>query len=359
MKNNQKRMLKWMSCMVLLGAMVLSFGGCSASQGETKAADSKDGITVTDTMGREIAIEKPLEKIVTYNSGLTDVLVMFGAEGTVIGRGDSVPNPDPSVDVPTVGKWNEPNIEAIMELKPEAVFTYAANMTPENEQLLESAGIKCIYLELTDVSKATEEVTALGALFGNEEKAAEFVKFHDKYAELIEKKLKNVKEEDKASIYYEGYTDYKSVNKDAGGQALIDAAGGINIAAAETAKYPEISDEWVLERNPDAIVKLVSSTKKIMGFDLTDEAPVKAFFDTLIARPSWSNLAAVKDGKVILLSSDVGTTALGSIIGELYLAKTMYPEQFKDVDVNKVHQELQTTLYGDDLVGIFAYPTKK
>lgn len=357
MQTNGKKKLKRLLCLIMLGGMVMTLGACASTQAETKSASS-NGITITDTAGREITIEKPLEKIVTYNSGLSEVLTSFGSEATIIGRGDSVPNPVPNVEVPTVGKFNEPNIEAIMELKPDAVFTYAANMTADNEKLLENAGIKCIYLELTDVSKATDEVTALGKLFGKEDKAEAFVKFHDKYKAIIEKKLKNIKEEDRATIYYEGYSDYKSVNKEAGGQALITAAGGINIAADETAKYPEISDEWVLERNPDAIVKLVSSTKKIMGTNLTDQAAVTGFYNALIARPSWGNLQAVKDEKVIILSSEVATTAFGSIVGELYIAKTLYPEQFKDIDVQKVHQELQKTLFGTDLVGIFAYPSK-
>ncbi|WP_170253956.1 ABC transporter substrate-binding protein [Acetobacterium paludosum] len=358
MEKKGMKLLKRLMCLIVLGAMVLSLAACSSAKSDTGSKDSTGAITVTDTAGREITVDKPLERIVTYNSSVCDVLKSFGSEATVIGRGDSVPNPTPNVDVPTVGKWNEPNIEAIMALKPDAVFTYAANMTADNEKLLEAAGIKCIYLELVDVSKATDEVTALGKLFGKEDKAKAFVDFHDKYAAIIEKKLKNIKTEDKATVYYEGYTDYKSVNKTAGGQALIDAAGGINIAADETAQYPEISDEWVLGKNPDAIIKLVSSTKKILGTGITDDTAVKDSYTQLTGRPSWANLQAVKDGKVIILSSEISTTALGSIIGELYIAKTLYPDQFKDINVGDVQKELQKTLYGTDLVGIFAYPAK-
>lgn len=358
MKKNGMKMLQRLVCLIVLGAMVLPLAACSTAKSDTKSADSKTGITITDTAGREITIDKPLERIVTYNSSICDVLKSFGSEATVVGRGDSVPNPSATAEIPTVGKWNEPNIEAVMDLKPDAVFTYAANMTADNEKLLEAAGIKCIYLELVDVSKATDEVTALGKLFGKEDKAKAFVDFHDKYAAIIEKKLKNIKDQDKATVYYEGYTDYKSVNKTAGGQALIDAAGGINIAADETAQYPEISDEWVLEKNPSAIVKLVSSTKKILGTNITDDTAAKDLYSQLTARPSWDNLKAVKDGKVIILSSEVGTTALGSIIGELYIAKTLYPDQFKDINVADVQKELQKTLYGTDLVGIFSYPAK-
>ncbi len=53
-------------------------------------------------------------------------------------------------------------------------------------------------------------------------------------------------------------------------------------------------------------------------------------------------MQAVKDGKVIILASEIGTTATGSVIG-LYLAKVFYPEEFKDIDLTKVHEEFQET----------------
>ena len=60
-----------------------------------------------------------------------------------------------------------------------------------------------------------------------------------------------------------------------------------------------------------------------------------------------------------LLASEIGTTATGSVIGSLYLAKEFYPEQFKDIDLAKVHQEFQETLFNSELTGIYAYPTVK
>ena len=65
---------------------------------------------------------------------------------------------------------------------------------------------------------------------------------------------------------------------------------------------------------------------------------------------------AVKDGKVIILASEIGTTATGSVIGSLYLAKVFYPEEFKDIDLTKVHEEFQETLFNSELTGIYAYP---
>ena len=163
-------------------------------------------------------------------------------------------------------------------------------------------------------------------------------------------------EEDRVKVYYEGYTDYKSANSTTGGHQLVTSAGGINIAADESTEYPEISDEWVLEQNPQAVVKLVSNTKNILGPNVTDSAGAEEVYNNLISRPGWSELQAVKDGKVIILASEIGTTATGSVIGSLYLAKVFYPEEFKDIDLTKVHEEFQETLFNSELTGIYAYP---
>ena len=52
--------------------------------------DRSTGITITDSAGREVTLEKPLETVVTFNSSLYDTLVSFGAADTVIGVGDSI-----------------------------------------------------------------------------------------------------------------------------------------------------------------------------------------------------------------------------------------------------------------------------
>ena len=90
---------------------------------------------------------------------------------------------------------------------------------------------------------------------------------------------------------------------------------------------------------------------------MTDTSKAEEVYNNLISRPGWSEMQAVKDRKVIILASEIGTTATGSVIGSLYLAKEFYPEQFKDIDLAKVHQEFQETLFNSELTGIYAYPT--
>ena len=209
---------------------------------------------------------------------------------------------------------------------------------------------------MTKADRIVEEYQTLAKLFGKEEKAKTYLDLNQKYTDLLEERLSDLKEGERRTIYYEGYSDYKSVNKTAGGQTLIDMAGGINIAAEEEAAYPEISDEWLLENNPNMILKLISSTnKEVFGETVTDAQKAQKEYEKLLSRPGWKDMQAVKDGNVLLLSGTISTNALGSIVGSVYMAKALYPERFQDLDPQKVHEEIYTALYGEPLTGLWAY----
>ena len=68
----------------------------------------------------------------------------------------------------------------------------------------------------------------------------------------------------------------------------------------------------------------------------------------------WQNVKAVKDDKVFLMPQYAKTwgypqpEAIG--IGELWLAKTLYPEQFKDLDLDKLVQGWYKKFYRTDYI---------
>ena len=81
-------------CMALLATMAVSLTACgttggngnTSSETNTSSVVQSTGITITDSAGREVTLEQPLETVVTFNSSLYDTLVSFGAADTVIGE---------------------------------------------------------------------------------------------------------------------------------------------------------------------------------------------------------------------------------------------------------------------------------
>jgi len=75
-----------------------------------------------------------------------------------------------------------------------------------------------------------------------------------------------------------------------GMHSIADAAKG----AAASGGYPQLSGEFILKSNPDYIL-------------LADTICCSQSPATVAARPGWSNLAAVKDGRVLKLNDDIAS----------------------------------------------------
>ena len=116
-----------------------------------------------------------------------------------------------------------------------------------------------------------------------------------------------------------------------------------------------ISDEWIIQKDPQVIVKMVSGTKNILGKTINNYSAASAKYNELAARPGWSEISAVKNSKVIILNSSVGTTAFGCAVAPLMLAKVAYPEKFADIDVDAYTRNFYKKYWGSDLTGTWRY----
>lgn len=334
--------------------------GCGSSA-PAKQADSTAtaAATIKDSTGREIKLPAKLERVIVLNSSTYNMITAIGAADTVIGVNDSTQQTvTAAAKLAVFGTFMQPNVEKIIEAKPDALIGNS-NMNPAQVKQLEDAGIAVIFFEFYLPSILPDEIITLGKLFHKEAEAQKYADFIMKYRQLIESRVKDIKQADKATVYFEGYGDYATVAKGSGGDELVNMSGGINIAGQENMKYPKVSAEWVLKKNPQVIVKMISSNNRVMGEGYTDRAAVQAVYDKLIARIGWSELTAVKKNKVVLLASDIGTTPEGSIIGMLYMAKAMYPDKFMDIDPYEIYRQMKKEFYHVETKGIVVYPQYK
>lgn len=345
----------WIVLAIIMTAMLLV--GCDRTK-TAKQADSAAATTATikDSTGREINIPEKMQRVIVLTSSTYNMITAIGAADTVIGVNDSTQQVEPAAaKLAVFGTFRQPNVEKIIEARPDAVIGNS-NINPVQIKQLEDAGITVIFFEFYLPSILQDEILTLGKLLNKEAEAQKYAEFIMKYRNLIETRVKDIKPEDKATVYFEGYSDYSTVARGTGGDELVNRAGGINIAGQENVKYPKVSAEWVLQKNPQVIIKTVSINNQTMGEGLTDKAKVKALYDSLIARTGWNELPAVKNNKVVLLAQDIGTTPEGSIIGMLYMVKVMYPDRFADIDPYEVYKQTKKEFYHVDAKGIIVYP---
>ena len=278
-----------------------------------------------------IQVESKVEKAVIYISSLGGVLNAFGKSDCIVGAYGSLAE---SYGVPSCGSWNSVDVEAVIATGADAIFGYAKYTTDEQIAQLRDAGIFCYFIELSNADTAADEIMALGELFGCEAKAQEFVDLYNKYDALLKDRLATVTP---LNVYVEGTNKdpFKTANGTSAAHKLVTGAGLNNLYGDHETTYPERNLEDVITKNPDIVVKLCGGSDK-----LGDE-----LYDAYVA--DLAGVAAVDAGKVIMLNNECGTTAIGSVIGRLYIAKYAYPELFEDVDVDAVYEELRAAGFCD------------
>ena len=327
--------LKKFLALFLVLTLMVSMAACGANTGAPVTEPSDVSATEEPTTA---VSEKTLNKVVVYNSSLCTALEAFGKADTIVGAYGTLAE---NYGVPSCGKWNEVDVEAVIATDAEAVFGYAKYTTQEQIAKLSDAGIACYFIELSDADTAAAEVAQLGELFGCQEKAQVFVDLYNTYDGLIEEKLADV---EPLTVYVEGTAKepFKTGNNTTAAHKLVAGAGLVNVYADNETAYPERNLEAVIVAEPDVIVKLCAA-----GSD-----PAEVYGEYVAG---LSGVAAADAGKVILLNNEVGTTAIGSIIGRLYVAKFAYPEVFADVDVDAIYQQLCVEFLGTAFAGSGAY----
>ncbi|KYH32928.1 vitamin B12-binding protein precursor [Moorella mulderi DSM 14980] len=258
---------------------------------------------------------------------------------------------------PCVGKWTEPNVEKIAELKPEAVLTYGKYPSKETRDKIESLGIKVIGIDFYYAEKYDQDLQIVAQIFSKKERAEEFLQWKNKNMSLLTERLAKVKPEEKIKVlclwtYYFKKGIYKTFAPGSSYDQIIKLAGGINLAGElnNLPESPEVSSEWVISKDPGAIVMVYSSD--ILGYTTNDLQDAIRLKDEIGKNPVLGKTAAVSKGKVYFLN----ISGLGRFVENLYMAKWFYPQLFQDLNPEQVLKEYFEKWVGTPYKGKWAYP---
>ena len=297
-------------------------------------------------------------RLVVLNGDAAEVILVLKAEDKVVGVTDEIlRSPELGRGFsgrPSVGRWNSPNLERVVSLKPDLVIAYRRWPDSKLEENLRPFHIEVLRINCYKLDKLADEIRLLGKITGKRERAEELVRFIEDKLALVRERVKGVPAEKRVRVYIESYADYTSVAKGSGGHQMCEMAGGMNIAADQPVPYPRLSPEWVVKSNPQVIVKAVTSSRARCGYGVSDPTPLKRLWMEIVSRPGWDEIGAVKNGRVYLISADIWVGPRG-FVGICYMAKWFYPDLFGDLDPEAMHREYLRRFLGVEAKGIFAY----
>ena len=317
----------------MLLIIVLCSAGCNNPN--TAKPSSAKMQTITDSIGRKVQIPQPVTKAVIANGYNLELVNAIGAIDSIIGIdyltfGDQDAYGKHFTRNQIIGQHtNELNYEKIIDLAPQALIITGNGAWEDAQKKLDPFGIKVIVLNAYYTEEYKENWALAGKIFGKEKEAQELTEYFTGKLEYIQKQLKNTP---KKTLYYE----YKRIgNTTIPGDyfhKMIVFAGAQNIF--DDALNVEIDPETVILRNPDYIVRVGTSNINGRYIPPTTEEFSRRKIE-IITRPGWDEINAVKNDRILLLSH-YSQGAASKLVGTMYIAKFLYPEQLPDLNPEEV-----------------------
>ena len=258
-----------------------------AEQSEEEQPEST-AVTVTDMTGHEVTLDEPATRIVALTPSDCEILYAIGAGDTIVGRGKYCDYPAEVQEITAVESGADTNLEQIIALQPQLLIMSTMAQTDEQVQQLEAAGIRVAVSDAQDIAGVYTAIEMIGELVGKQDEAAQLI---DSMKQTFAAVSENAGDGTK-SIYFE-VSPLEYGLWTAGSGTFMDEIAtmlGLKNCFADVEGWAQISEEQVLERNPDYIVTI----SMYYGEGPTPE-------EEIMARPGWENVTAVKDQKILNL----------------------------------------------------------
>ncbi len=327
----------------------------------TASASALASRTIVDQLGRSVTIPDHVDRVVVLQHQTLDLLMQLGAKDQIVGvlsswkqnLGADVVRLYPALpSLPMPGDLTQVNLESLLNLQPQVVFV--ANYAPQAMiQQMTDAGIPVVAISLRkdiqsqankmNASMVNEEQTyneglkegirLIGHIVNHDQQAEDLIQATFRNRAQVAQRLNAIPDEQRIRVYMANpnLTTYGS-GKYTG--LMMQHAGAKNVAASTIQGYQQVSIEHVMMWNPDVI--FVQSRYP----DVVDE---------INHDPRWQLIEAVKQHRVYLMPEYAKAwgypTPEAMALGEMWMAKKLYPAQFKDIDMSAMANDYYLRFY--------------
>lgn len=223
-------------------------------------------------------------RIISIAPDATEILFELGLERQLVAVTEFCNYPPEAKAIKKIGDFSNPNIERILQLKPDLIIASGLEQEPFVRTLKSlklnvlqvfPSGIDELFKSILEIGKATDREKKAEDLVGKLKKELDAVKFDIKTRNLNNRK----------KVYIEIWNDpLTTAGQETFVNDLIEAGGGENIAKGFVKGYGRISPEIIIKENPDCI---------ILGYMQNTQAR-----HNIEKRAGWNEIKAVKSGNI-------------------------------------------------------------
>jgi len=205
--------------------------------------------TFIDTLGRAIQIAHTPQRLVSLVPSITEVLFSFGCGPQVVGITDYCTEPATAVAAKTkIGGTKNPDIAAILALRPELVFAVAEENRRQDVEQLAAAGVSVYVFAPHTVCDGIDLLWRVADLVDcRSEVAGQIHAIEQDYAETVAL----VARHQRVRVFCPIWKDpYMTINEDTYVHDVLQVCGGENIFAHRQRRFPLAAD---LGQRPEAM----------------------------------------------------------------------------------------------------------
>ena len=347
--------------------LLLCMCACSGAGAETDAptreptaapAGNAETVTVTDHAGQSVTVPRdigriavcdilPLPSVLAVFFDSAEKLVGIAPSSMTAAQNSLLSELYPELLNAETGfmSGSDVNTEELARLAPDVVFYNASNAAlGEN---LRRAGFAAIAVsvnkwEYNAIETLNNWIALLSELFPDNDRAEICKRYSDETYALVQERTASLTDEERERVFFLfQYSD--SAMMTSGrlffGNWWASAVGAVNVAEELTQDNSvAVNLEQVYEWNPGMIFMTNFTT-----------AQPQDIYDNTVGTYDWSGVRAVQDGKVYKMPLGMYrsyTPGVDTPITLLWLAKTVYPDLFEDIDITGSTIDYYETVFG-------------
>nr|WP_232807730.1 ABC transporter substrate-binding protein [Serratia liquefaciens] len=329
-------------------------------------------LTLTDTSGQSLTIKQEPKRIVVQDGrdiltlallDRADPFARLVAWNNLLKKSDGEtwkilrnkwPEANGIIDMGFSDK-GEVNLESVIAKQPDLMVAQLRSKPSLSQtgvlDKLKALNIPVLFIDtmLKPVENTPKSITLLGETLNRESEAKQYTDFYQQHYQNILDKTKAV--EPKPLVFIEAKAGLNGLesccftHSHVGWGGMIEAVGARNLGSALLpGATGDVSLEKVISMKPDAYIvsgsQWATKTNAAVPFGYgATQQQVDDAFNRMKQRPGFAQVTAVKEGRFYGIYHNFYNHPY-NIVGLEYLAKFIYPNQFKELDPAKTYSEI-------------------
>ncbi len=242
---------------------------------------------IVDERGKSISFDAVPTRVLSMGGSFTEIFYAIGADEHLIGVDSSSKYPAEVSEKINVGSFYTLNLEAVLVTAPDCIVTWTFATNTINT--LEANGLKVVCYNPGSVDGVVSVINSIGNLTAHERESKGLVDNIHTRLKAVEQRVASIPEDQRPKVYFE-LRSSKSVGPGTIANELITIAGGKNIYATSSVKYPLFNSEYIVSSNPDIIVIENQSTKTNSQIEATS---------------GWGTITAVQQHHIFRINGEL------------------------------------------------------